>query len=121
MSHIGLSLKSVNGAPPDIHFESGELVMVRDAEAVGQHVRQRLMAHAGEWYLDRTCGVPWLSDLLGKAPDVTLAEALTKAEIIATGGVTEITSFSVRFDRTTRGIVSHDIAVRTIYGEGARI
>lgn len=37
--------------------ETGSLVLVRDAEAVGQHARQRLMMFRGEWFLDPEAGV----------------------------------------------------------------
>ena len=72
----------------------GGLAMVTGAEAAGQHIRQRLRFFRGEWFLDTTAGMPWLDQVLGSAYDPTLAEALTKAEILDTDGVTEITATS---------------------------
>lgn len=48
-----------------------------------------------------------------------LAESVLKAEILGTDGVTDISTFSVRFDRTTRGLIAYDIEVATEYDEGA--
>lgn len=93
----------------------GNLALVQDAEAVGQHARQRLNTHEGEWFLDTTAGVPWLNNILGSGYDPALAEGVVKAEILDTDGVEEITSFSVRFDRSTRGLVIHGVNVRTEY------
>lgn len=117
--HIGLALDPETN---DLFLRSnGELAVVRDAEAVGQHVRQRLKTFEGEWFLDNTAGVPWLRDILGHGYDPALAEAVIKAEILDTDAVTEITSFSVRFDRQTRGLEAFGISVVTDYDIEVRI
>lgn len=99
----------------------GNLAVVTDAAAVGQHVRQRLMTFEGEWFLDTTAGVPWLSDILGKRYDPELAESVVKAEILATDGVASIEAFSVSFQRSTRGLIIKDVAVLTDYDETVNI
>jgi hypothetical protein len=110
---FGLAIDPVTD---DLFLRSdGNLATVNDAEAVGQHVRQRLTTFAGEWFLDTTAGVPWLTDILGKAYDPALAESVVKAEILNTDGVTEITSFSVSFDKATRGLIIKSVDVGTIF------
>jgi len=100
----------------DLYFDSdGGLVMVTDAEAVGQHARERLQTFAGEWFLDTTIGVPWLTQILAQRYDPALAEAVTKAVLLGTDGVTGISSFSVSFDRLTRGLIMRSINVTTDY------
>ena len=99
----------------------GNLAMVEDAHAVGQHVRQRLMTFEGEWFLDTAAGVPWLDQLLGRSYDSALAEAVVKAEILDTDGVEEITSFSVRFNREPRNLDIHSVEVLTDYDVETRI
>lgn len=119
MPRIGLA---IDPATNDLFLRpSGDLAMVNDAEAVGQHVRQRLKTFEGEWFLDTTAGVPWLDQILGKNYDPALAEAVVKAEILDTDGVTEITSFSVSFDRATRGLIMRSIAVNTEFDQEAEI
>lgn len=122
IERIGLALRREGSAPADIYLDaSGSLAMVRDAEAVGQHARQRLMTHEGEWFLDRTAGLPWVRDILGHQYDPVLAEAVLKAEILDTDGVVDINSFSVRFDREVRGLSAFNIEVSTEYDEEVRV
>lgn len=122
LNRKGLALKSDGDSPADIFLdEVGNLAIVEDAEAIGQHVSQRLKTFEGEWFLDKDAGVAWLSDVLGLKYDPALAEAVTKAEILDTEGVTEIESFSVRFDRETRGLKSDNVSVKTVYDERVSI
>lgn len=113
-SRTGLA---INQTTNDLYFEDNSLVMVTDALAVGQHVRQRLNTYEGEWFIDTTAGVPWLKKILGQRYDPALAEAVTKASILGTDGVTEITSFSVGFDRATRGVSIRSVEIMTDYDE----
>ena len=121
IARIGLALQRDGSAPADVHLDgTGSLAVVRDAEAVGQHVGVRLMAYQGEWFLDKTAGVPWFRELMGGAYDAALAESVMKAVILDTDGVTGINSFSVRFDRSTRGLSAYNISVSTEYDEDAQ-
>jgi hypothetical protein len=97
--------------------DDGNLSTVSNAEAVGQHARQRLSTFKTEWFLDTTAGLPWLDEVLGHNYDAALAEAIVKAELSNTDGVTEITSFSVSFDFATRGLVIKSVDVNTVYDE----
>lgn len=122
IKRLGLSLTRDGSSPADIHLDaSGNLALVENAEAIGQHARQRLMTFEGEWFLDKNAGVTWLSDVLGFGYDPVIAEALTKTEILETDGVTDIDSFSVRFDRDIRGLKSHNISIKTDYDERVNI
>jgi len=89
--------------------------MATDAEAVAQHVRQRLMTHEGEWFLDTAAGVPWLGRVMGQSYNPTIMEALVKSEVLATDGVTEIIDFSVSFDKSSRGVVIRRLDVLSEY------
>jgi hypothetical protein len=100
----------------DLSFDAnGSLIVVTDAAAVGQHVRQNLQTYYGEWFLDTSIGVPWLTQILGQRYDPALAEAVTKAAVLGTDGVTAITEFSVSFDRATRGVNVKSMEVMTEY------
>lgn len=113
MNHFGLAIDPETN---DLYLDNrNNLAVVRKAQAVGQHVRQRLMTYQGEWFLDTTAGVPWLAQIMGKEYDPALAEAVVKAEILDTHAVTEITSFSVGFNRGTRDLQIREIEVLTSY------
>lgn len=122
LQRVGLALKRIAGEPADLYLEEdGNLAIVRNAEAVGQHVRQRLLTHAGEWFLDTRAGVPWLRDILGGQFNAVLAEAVIKAEVLDTDGVVDISSFSVRFDRNSRGLSAFGIEVGTEYDTEVKV
>lgn len=122
LPRTGLALKKNDKGIADIYLDaSGNLAMVHDAEAVGQHAEQRLMAHRGEWFLNKDVGTPWVRDILGKGYDPILAEAVIKSEVLATDGVTAIRSFSVRFNQVRRELESYKIEVRTEYDEDVQI
>jgi len=118
MSAVGLSIDAITN---DLHFSGNSLVLVRDAAAVGQHVRQRLKTFEGEWFLDTTAGVPWLDQILGRRYDPALAEAVVKAEILDTRFVTEITSFSVGFEQPLRQIKIREVEILTTYDQEVRV
>jgi len=118
VQRLGVALKREGYAPADIYFDdTGNLAMVSNTEAIGQHARQRLMTHTGEWFLDKDAGVPWTSEVLGFRYDPVLAEAVFKAVLWDTDGVTEVTTFSARFDRETRNLSMYNIEVLTEYDE----
>ena len=119
VSRIGLAIDPTTN---DLFLRAnGELAVVTDNEAIGQHARQRLGTFAGEWFLDTTCGVPWLTDILGQSYDPALGEAVVKAELLNTDGVVEITGFNVSFVRYTRELVIKSITVTTDYDMETRV
>lgn len=121
MTHIGIALNEpdyTNGGIPDVYMGTdGNLATVTDAQAVGQHAKQRIKAFKGEWFLNANVGVPWLTDILGKGYDPALAESVIKSVVKKTDGVTEITSFSVKFERQKRALAASAITVATIYDQ----
>lgn len=119
MDRIGLALDQTTN---DLFLRSdGSLAVVRDAEAIGHHVRHRLKTYQGEWFLDTVAGVPWLDQVFGRQYDPALAESVVKAEIMDTEGVTNITAFSVSFDRKTRNLIIKEVEVATVYDEKAPV
>ena len=118
MPHLGISLKEINGAIQDIHLDDdGNLAMVHDAEAVGQHVKQRTKAFKGEWFLNVNVGVPWLTDILGSGYNPALAESVIKSVVQKTDGVTGITSFKASFNPALRELSATNITIVTTYDQ----
>lgn len=100
--------------------ETNNLVLVEDAEAVGQHARQRLMFFKGEWFLDPTIGVDWFGQILGFAENrMPLAEATVKRVLLQTPGVTGLRTVSTEFDRRNRGVKIAKCEVETQFDETA--
>ena len=103
----------------------GDLEIVRDAEAVGQHVSQRLKFFQGEFFLDTTAGLPWIPQrgrfgIFDRPYRAGQSEALIKAEILDTPGVVEITEFEARIDASRRALVI-EAEIVTIFDDRIRI
>lgn len=120
---IGLALDATTH---DLTLDaSGNLAMARDAEAVGQHVKQRLKMHVGEWMLDTSAGLPWIPApgrfaIFDRPYDAGTSEALIKAEILDTPGIRELTAFEARVVSGRRELAI-DAEAMTIYDEPVEI
>ena len=113
--YVGLSILPHNDLALD---GTGSPVLVYDAEAIGEHIRQRLMLWAGEWFLNLSAGVEWTRYVLGRPPsELPLAESIIKAEIAATPGVSEILEFSAVYDRASRGLRIERCQVATVFDD----
>jgi hypothetical protein len=120
--HVGLGLKANAVGIHDVYLDNtGNLVLARKAEAVGQHVRERLMTYAHEWFLNTDIGVPWLDEIMAQQFNPGLAEAVLKGEVLDTDGVTEIVTFSVNFNKIRRDLMYRDIQVRTEYEQEVKV
>lgn len=129
MRRVGISIKPsqpglVLGASSNDWFldATGNLALVYDAEAVGQHARQRLGFFKGEWFLDPTVGVDWFGQVLGyQESRLPIAEAIVKRTILETPGVTGIAEIQSEFDRANRGARVTKATVETEYDETASV
>jgi hypothetical protein len=105
---FGLALDSETH---DLYLDgSNNLVVARDAHAIGEHVKQRMKMFAGEWFLDTRVGLPWLPRpgqfaIFDRPYNAGASEALIKAEILNTPGVVAVEDFEARVDRATRGLI----------------
>lgn len=72
-----------------------DLQVVEDYETLSQHIRQRLQAFQGEWFLDLSAGVPWFQQILGKVQYLSTVETILRETVAASPGVEKVTSFSV--------------------------
>lgn len=63
------------------------------AEAVILHAKQRLLHHFGEWFLNRSSGVPWQQTILAggikSRYNIGLSETIIKKVILDTPGIVE--------------------------------
>src|SRR3712207_1854535 len=79
-----------------------DLVAVDDAAEVAQKVGIHLRTWIGEWFLDTLHGVPYLQQILGKGRRPLIAENILRAQILSVDGVSQIKSFAMTVDHTTR-------------------
>jgi hypothetical protein len=86
----------------DLVTDATDLKLVDGADAVRQHLAQRLKTFLGEWFLDQRIGVPYLQQVLVKNPDPVVLDSVFKAEIIHTPGIVELLSFDLGIDAGAR-------------------
>lgn len=99
----------------DIFIRDSNLMMVSGNEAVGQLVKQRLMAYRGEWFLDQNVGVPWVQQVMVRPFNAVVADAVIKDTILGTLGVREMLSFSMEVRPARRELAVIRANVASIY------
>lgn len=83
---------------------------------IAQRVRVRTLTHLGDWKLDKTAGMDWLSFLGGQKPaDAEGLAASLAIEWAGTPGVVAVEDLS--WDDATPGLVTVSANLRTTTGE----
>ena len=98
----------------DLIIANGSPIWIDGKDAITQHLRSRLRAFAGEWFLDESVGVPWYRDVLVKNPQFSVVAAAIKKAILETPGVVALQSFKLDFVATRT--LTLDFSVDTIDG-----
>lgn len=100
----------------DYTFGNQQADFHRDSpDAVAQAVSTRLKLDQGEWFLDKTEGMPWSTQVLGERTAATRDGAVQK-RILGTPGLTQIDSYNSSVDPNTRKFTP-TVTVTTDYGQ----
>ena len=67
-----------------------------------QLVKNRLLTVLGEWKANPSLGLPWFSDIMIKAPDLSLVEGLILNCIKETPHVLDVLSINLQLDKDNR-------------------
>lgn len=86
----------------DAIIENGDLVLTTGKEAHAQRIKQRILLIFGEWFLDRSRGIPYFTQVLVKNPNPVLVDAVFKNEVISDPSVLELQEFEIDIDNATR-------------------
>ncbi|MDI2595032.1 hypothetical protein POF45_26945 [Pseudomonas sp. 681] len=89
--------------------------LIDSPEAVAQAVGTRLKLDQGEWFLDKTEGMPWSTEVLGERTAATRDSAVQK-RILGTQGMVQIDNYDSNFDPDTRRFTP-TAEVTTAYGQ----
>jgi len=95
--------------------ENGSNFLVNSPEAVGQAVLTRLKLFEGEWFLDKTAGVPYDTEILGAGTENT-RDLAYQTVILQTTGVIGIVEYASYLNPATRAFVVA-ATIDTIYGQ----
>jgi len=86
----------------DIDLTDGQLTLTTGLVATKQRLSQRLSLFAGEWFLDRTRGIPYIEQVFVKQPNPVVIDAVFKNEILSDPAVLELTKFELDLEVATR-------------------
>lgn len=99
----------------DVDITEGKLSLTSGTEATAQRLKQRLSLFFGEWFLDRSRGVPYFEHIFVKNPSPTVIDSVIKREIVSDPAVIELQEFDLDLDTATRKL---DIAFKARTDEG---
>lgn len=71
----------------------------------------------GEWFADRSRGVPYIQTLLRKGVSEGTVRALLRRELLRVPGVRSVQSMRISIDRQTRRCVVSDLVIVTVEGD----
>lgn len=106
-----LDLKLNNG---DLDF--GKVYIVNGIDKVNQQVKVRLKWFLGEWKFDKTIGIPYFQEILGKVnPDYIYIFSLIKFEIEKIENVLKVEIIDYNYIEHKQEL-TFNIAVNTTFG-----
>lgn len=86
----------------EIDLTNNKMTLTTGLKAIEQRISQRLRLFLGEWFLDKTRGVPWIQQVFKKNPNPVVVDAVIKREILAEPTVRELQIFELDLDTATR-------------------
>ena len=90
----------------DLVFVNGESPVTQtQAEIVAQRLKITLYTFLGEWFLDRTIGVPYFQQIFGKGRTNSAVDVIFQRFISNDPGVIEIREFQSTLEPQGRGYV----------------
>lgn len=99
---LAAAVDAENPIEGDLRLTNGQLTLVEDLEAIGQHLRVRLRWIRGEWFLDQRTGVPYFDEVFVKGTARSRIESRLRATILGTPGIVSLVSLALTVDTATR-------------------
>ena len=94
-----VTLRVTNG---DIAIENNNLVLIDGEDSLLQRIRSNILFFRGEWFADRTRGVPWFQDVFVKNPNPSVLNAIFGDVIRGVQGVRSLDLLTFDLDSETR-------------------
>lgn len=92
----------LDNATHDVSIIEGNMFLTTGIQAKRQHVKQRLLFFAGEWFLDDSIGIPYIQQVMVKNPNPVIIDSLLKNTIITTPGFRQLDQFELDLEPDTR-------------------
>ena len=99
----------------DMIFVNGSCPITTDfTDSTAQRVYIMLRTFLGEWYLNETTGVPYLSRILGHKVEKSTVDRILQEKILQEEGVADILEFTSTLDKR---VYEARFRIRTTAGE----
>jgi len=102
----------------DWSLVNGRLVLVTGATECAQKLAARLVWFRNAWFRDRSQGMPYWEQILGKARDIPSISQIFRSVILSTPGVKSIATMTLQFQRAQRRL---DYVFEVVHDSGAVI
>lgn len=86
----------------DIVLAKRNLVLISENGALAQLCESRLLMLKGDYFLDKTQGIPYISQVFVKTNDKSLVDSFFKNTLLETEDVNSIVSYSGEYIGATR-------------------
>lgn len=104
----------------DLPLSAGSFTIRQGREAVAQRLLIKFGMHQGEWFLDRSFGIPYKEDVLVRNPSLAVIDALFREALLSTGEVLSLRSYNSSVEASTRTLTVSFVAL-TKQGEVAGV
>lgn len=102
-------------ASHDIEISGRSMARHEGTDYTAQTAKSNLLFQQGEWIVDETLGIPWLTGALEKGVPIQLIINLVNATIERTVGVLSVDSVEFALDKSQRRMVLN-FSATTVYG-----
>lgn len=90
----------------DLELKHGDFLLCGDdKQAIAQAISVRLKTLAGEWFLDESIGIPYLTHILGKKKRERLLQKLVMGELKSLPVINKINDFEINNGPSERDLV----------------
>jgi len=102
----------------DLDLATGTVRTISGPEYTAQKIRQRFRLLLGEWFLDKTKGVPWFQSVLVKNPNLELIKSLFRDELLRVPGIVGVKQVEAQYTPADRTLA---LAYVAVHASGATI
>lgn len=94
-----LTIDRVTG---DLAMSKRNLTLATEQEALAQLCESRLMMFKNDYFLDKTQGIPYITQVFVKSTDIALTDSFFKNVLLTTPGVNSLISYKGDYDGKLR-------------------
>ena len=86
----------------DLVFHNNDLMLIDNAERIGQQIKITLQFWFSEWFLDTTQGIPYLEHICIKNPNLQHIRQIFRNAIMSVDGVDSVTELTLNVNAKER-------------------